>query len=207
MKTSPVTHRNGLINAPRRLAVLGVFIVSALTLPVTSSVVAQTATSTSSVPPSTVKTRTAVASTLYDLDAATNFAQKCESVNGYCSRTAFVPLVFGGDISGNATFSLSGFVDTLTGRVSNAGITIFNDVTIRGCGRGSYATAGSIYFSGGPTSPGGRNYPGRFEVIPGSGTGDLRGLSGTSQVILGDPLGPRAFPATVTSTFTCSAVN
>ena len=136
---------------------------------------------------------------VYDVTSVTSPADKCEPVSGYCGRIGFVPLTLTGDIAGTGEYVSSVLLFPPSKGAYFSGSVIYDDVTVTGCGKGSFAAV----FSGTYTTPStDGSYPARWEIVPDKGTGALTKLR-SEGLLRADFTNLAAVVANLTGTLRC----
>ena len=177
------------------VALTTLFAVSGLTGAASAKVTTTKTTKAPAVPAGRPFTARAV----YDVASVTSPADKCAPVSGYCGRIGFVPLTLTGDIAGTGEYVSSIVLFPPSKGAYYSGAVIYDDVTVAGCGKGSFAAVFSGTFTT-PSTDG--SYPARWEIVPDRGTGALTKLRGEG-LLRGDFTNPALVQANLFGTIRC----
>lgn len=139
------------------------------------------------------------AKAIYDVTSVTSPADKCAPVSRFCGRTGFVPLTLTGDIAGTGEYVSSVLLFPPSKDAYWSGSVIYDDVTVAGCGKGSFAAVFSGTFTT-PSTDG--SYPARWEIVPDHGNGALKNLRGEG-LLRGDFTDPALVVGNLTGTLRC----
>lgn len=156
-----------------------------------------TGSTTTTIPPGS-KSINSIA--IFDSTTLTSAAQKCEP-NGICGRIGFAPVGFSGDIIGTATFVLSQFFDPLVAlNNGSAGTIIASDLSINGCGRGTFvATFSGSYEKRAPNGL----FPAHWEIARYARGGEFAGRLEGEGTLTAEPLSATASVVHMTGVVRC----
>jgi hypothetical protein len=174
----------------------------------TTTTLTTTSTTTTSVPtPSTVVGGREISfQTVFDPATVTPTGQKCSTTSpDLCVRTGFFVQTFTGDITGTGVYASSASSGPgETGRFF-AGMILFDNVTVKGCGTGSFVYSFSTTIGESPLNQDTVNpkvmlYPSRWAIT--NGSDGLKGILG-SGLMRADTLFAPTIKATATGTIRC----